>query len=141
YSAATPVNEATTADKAGQTINVTTAAPANATYNTNFTVVASATSSLPVTFAAGGVCSNGGTATYTMTSGTGTCDVTLTQPGNDNYSAATPVNEATTADKADQTITVNPHAPATAAYATTFGVAATASSSLTVGVSAGPAGV
>src|SRR5262249_4340410 len=57
-----------------QTITFTTKAPASATYNTSFTVAATASSGLAVSFTSSGACSNVG-ATYTMTSGTGTCSV------------------------------------------------------------------
>lgn len=47
----------------------------------------------PVTFAASGVCSSGGTngATITLTGAAGTCNVTASQAGNTNYQIATPV--------------------------------------------------
>ena len=66
----------------------------------------------PVTFSSAGACSNTG-ATFTMTSGTGTCSVKYDQAGNANYNAAPQVTETVTATKANQTIIVTPHAPAT----------------------------
>src|SRR5207245_3261260 len=51
------------------------------------------------------------------------------------YNAATQVTESVTAQKANQTITVNTHAPASATYNTNFTVAATANSSLAVSYS------
>ncbi len=54
-----------------------------------------------------------------MTSGTGTCTVTASQPGNANYQAATPVSESTKATRANQTVSVT-GAPATAPYNGTF---------------------
>ena len=71
----------------------------------------------PVTFSSGGVCTNTG-ATFTMTSGTGTCTVKYDQAGDANYNAAPQVTETVTAQKADQTITVTTHAPASAVFNT-----------------------
>src|SRR5207302_9363011 len=98
-----------TAQKANQTITVNTHAPVNATYNTNFTVAATANSSLAVAYSSAGVCTNVG-ATFTMTSGTGTCTVKYDQAGNSNYNAATQATESVTAQKANQSITFGPHA-------------------------------
>ena len=85
-----------------------------------------------------GVCSirAGGpnAATILMTSGTGTCTVHYNQAGDANYDAAPEVTEEVTAQKANQTITVTTHAPATATYNTTFNVTATASSGLDVAI-------
>ena len=50
-----------------------------------------------------------------MTSGTGTCTVKYDQAGNTNYNAAPQVTETVNAQKANQTITVTTHAPASAA--------------------------
>ena len=71
-----------------------------------------------------GSCSNSG-ATYTMTSGTGSCSVIANQAGNGNYSAAPQVTQTTTASLATQAITFTNNAPATAAYNGSFTVAAT----------------
>src|SRR5438034_1319666 len=125
YNAATQVVESTTAQKAAQSITVTTHAPASAIYNTSFTVAATGGGSgNAVTFSSAGVCSNVG-ATFTMTSGTGSCSVKYDQAGDANYNAATQVVESTAAQKAAQAITVTTHAPATAIYNTSFTVAAT----------------
>ena len=61
-----------------------------------------------------------------MTSGTGTCSVKYDQAGDANYNAAPQVTETVNAQKADQTINVTTHAPASAAYNSSFDVAATA---------------
>src|SRR5204862_5112441 len=82
-----------------------------------------------VAYSSAGVCTNVG-ATFTTTSGTDTCTVKYDQAGDSNYNAATQVTESVTAQKANQTITVNTHAPASATYNTNFTVAATANSSL-----------
>jgi hypothetical protein len=73
---------------ASQAISFTTAPPASATYNTQFTVVATGgASGIALGYASSGGCTNAG-ATYTMTSGTTACTVTVSQGGNANYSAA-----------------------------------------------------
>jgi hypothetical protein len=110
-----------------QTITFTMNAPAKAVYGTSFTVAASASSGLPITYSSGGSCSNMG-ATYTMTSGTGTCTVTASQPGNNDYQAASPVSESTAAERANQTVTFT-GAPAKAPYASTFVLTATTDAS------------
>jgi hypothetical protein len=73
---------------------------------------------LPITYGSSGSCSNIGPV-YTMTSGTGTCTVTATQPGNNNYQAASPVSENTTAERANQTVSFT-GAPAEAPYNSQF---------------------
>lgn len=124
--------------KANQTITVTTPAPANVAYDSTFSVAASASSGLDVAITVGGVCmiTDGGTnsATVKMTSGMGICTVYYNQAGNDDYNAATEVTSNTTATKANQTITVTLGAPGSAAYDSTFTVAATASSLLPVAI-------
>jgi hypothetical protein len=133
YSGSSNTNSLTV-NKANQTITVNTHAPSSATYNSQFTVAATASSGLSVAYSSSGVCTNSG-ATFTMTSGTGTCSVRYDQAGNSNYNAATQVTESVTAQKASQTITVGTHAPSTATYNSQFTVAATASSSLAVSYS------
>jgi hypothetical protein len=135
YNAATQVTETVTAQKANQTITVVNHAPATAAYGASFTVTATASSGLAVAYSASGTCTNIG-GTFTMTSGTGTCTVRFDQAGNANYNAATQVTETVMAQKANQTITVVNHAPATAAYGASFTVTATASSGLAVAYSA-----
>ena len=127
YSAAPQVTQSVNANTASQTITFTTNAPASAAYNSNFTVAAGASSGLAVAYSSSGACSNSG-ATYTMTSGTGTCSVIASQAGNNNYSAATPVSQTTNATKASQSITFTANAPSSAAYNSNFTVAASASS-------------
>jgi probable HAF family extracellular repeat protein len=129
--AATSQTAPLTVSPASQSITVDTHAPANAAYNAQFTVAAHASSGLAVTYSSSGACTNSG-ATFTMSSGTGTCNVMFNQAGNSNYNAAGQITEMVTAQKANQTITVNTHAPANATYNTGFTVAATASSGNTV---------
>ena len=74
-------------------------------FNASFTVAASASSGLAVSYSAAGVCSNVG-ATFTMTSGTGTCTVHYNQAGNDDYNAAPEKTQDVTTEKADQTIAI-----------------------------------
>ena len=126
YNPAPQVTETVNAQKAGQTITVNTHAPASAVYNTSFSVAATGGGSgNPVTFSSSGACTNAA-ALFTMNSGTGTCTVQYNQVGDANYSPAPQVTESVNAQKANQTITVSTHAPANAAYNTSFGVQANA---------------
>jgi uncharacterized delta-60 repeat protein len=120
--------------KDNQTITVNTHAPANAAYGTSFTVAATSDSGLPVSYSSAGTCTNVG-ATFTITSGTGTCTVRYDQAGNTAFNAAPQVTETVTAQKAGQTITFN--GPADKSYGSAdFNVSATASSNLAVGFAA-----
>jgi hypothetical protein len=124
YTAAPEATESVTATRASQAISVTTHAPSSAVFGSQFTVVAAGGGSgNAVTFSSGGGCSNSG-ATFTMTSGTGTCAVMYDQAGSANYNAAAEVTESVTAIKASQSITVTKHAPSSAALGTHFTVAA-----------------
>ena len=115
-----------------QSITFTTNAPATAAYNSSFFVAATGGASLnPVTFTSSGSCSNVG-ATYTMTSGAGTCSVIANQAGAAYYQPASTVTQTVTANPANQTIAFTKSAPATAPYQSTFTVAANASSGLPV---------
>ena len=115
-----------------QTITFTSV-PSSSVYNSSFTVAATGGGSgNPVTFTASGACSvPPGSATYTMTSGSGTCLVIANQAGNSTYSAAAQVTKNVTATLAAQTITLT-NVPSSAAYKSTFTVGATASSGLGV---------
>jgi hypothetical protein len=108
-----------------QTITFTTNAPASAADGSNFTVAATATSGLAVTFTSSGYCSNAG-ATYTMTSGSGTCSVIANQAGNSSYSAAPTVTETTNATKAATSIAVSSVSPSSEDYGSTSPVTITA---------------
>ena len=118
YNAAPQVVEAVSAQKADQTITVSTHAPSSAVFGSSFSVAASAPGGV-VAFSSSGACSNSGS-TFTMTSGTGTCSVRYDQAGSANYNAAPQVVEAVSAQKADQTIAVSTHAPASAVFGTSF---------------------
>ncbi len=131
YAPAPQVTQTVSAAPASQTITFTTNAPASAPYNSSFTVVTSASSGLVVAYTSAGSCSNAG-ATYTMTSGTGTCSVIANQAGNNNYLAAPQVTQTVNATLASQSITFTSNAPASAVYGSNFTVVATASSGLPV---------
>jgi hypothetical protein len=118
-----------------QTISVTQAAPPAAVYGTSFQVAATASSGLAVAVGASGACTHVGSV-ITMTTGTGNCQVTFDQAGDQQYLAAPQVVQVTSAQKAAQTITVTQGAPATAAYGTSFPVVAVASSALPVAIAA-----
>ena len=123
------------ATTASQTITFTTNAPASAAYNSSFTVAATGgASGNPVTFTSSGVCSNLG-ATYTMTSGTGTCSVIANQAGNADYSPAPQVTQSTTATQIAPTVSFT-GAPASAPYGSTFNVTATTNASTTAVITA-----
>jgi len=95
--AAPQVTETVSIGKIDQAINVTIHAPANTVYNTQFTVAASGGGSgNPVTFSSSGACANNA-ATFTMTSGTGTCTVQYDQAGDSNYNPAPQVTETVNA--------------------------------------------
>ncbi len=112
----------------GQTITFTTTPPASAAYGSQFTVAATGgASGNPVTFTSDGSCSNVG-ATYTMTSGTGTCSVIANQAGNALWLAAPTVTDYVTATKLSQAITFT-YVPSSAAYNSQFTATATSSAS------------
>ena len=129
YTAATQVAQTVSATQAAQTITFTTNAPATATYKSTFKVAATGgASGNAVTFTSSGACSNSG-ATYTMTSGTGTCSVIANQAGNSNYASAAQVTKTVSATLVAQTITFTTNPPATAALNSNFTVAATGGAS------------
>jgi len=119
---------------AGQSISFTTPAPATAVYNTSFTVAASSSSGLAINYTSSGSCTNSG-ATYTITSGSGTCKVIASQPGNSNYLAAVPRSESTAVLSATPTVTFT-GAPATAQYGSMFTLVATTNSTASVIITA-----
>ncbi|WP_243059385.1 OmpA family protein [Nocardioides sp. SR21] len=100
---------------------------------------ASASSQLPVTLAAGpaGVCHIDGSTV--VADGAGTCSVTATQAGNDEYEAAAAVTGSFTVTKRTQSIAFDGLADLEAGAQQ--GLAASATSSLAVAFGAGPAGV
>jgi YVTN family beta-propeller protein len=94
-----------TVNQLSQTITFTVNAPASAAYNNSFTVTAAASSGLAVVFTSSGACTNLG-ATYTMTSGTGTCSVIANQAGNSIYSAAPQVSQTVSATMSGSSTTL-----------------------------------
>ena len=129
YAAAAQVTKTVTATLVAQTITFTTNPLATAAYHSSFKVAATGgASGNAVTFTSSGVCSNSG-ATYTMTSGTGTCSVIANQAGNSDYAAAAQVTKTVTATLVAQAITFTTSPPATAADHSSFTVAATGGAS------------
>ncbi|HEY2805839.1 MAG TPA: Ig-like domain-containing protein [Gemmatimonadales bacterium] len=131
FAAATDVVRTVTAAKAAQTI--TFAQPTSpAGFGTSFGVAPTSSSSLNVTVTPTGGCSIS-SGTVTMTSGSVDCVLTASQAGDANFAAATDVVRTVTAAKAGQTITfAPPTSPAT--FGTSFSVAPTSSSGLSVTV-------
>ena len=134
FAPAPQVTKTVSATLAPQTITYTKSPPVNAAYKTSFTVVAAGgASGNAVTFKSSGSCSITGTspdsATYTMSSGTGSCSVIANQAGNSNYTAAPQSTTPVSATLAPQTIVYNTSPPASAAYKTSFTVAATGGAS------------
>ncbi len=138
YAAATPVSQTFTVSAASQTITFP-AIPNHTVTDAPFTISATASSSLPVTLAvmSGPATIAGNTVTLT---GAGTVVILATQPGNTNYTAATPVTQSFIVSLATQTITF-PAIPGHVFGDAPFTLAATASSGLpiTYTVTSGPA--
>ncbi|MGB9235436.1 MAG: Ig-like domain repeat protein, partial [Terriglobales bacterium] len=122
-----------------QTISWVTPPPPTAGSGSNFTVAATASSGLTVTYTSAGTCSNSG-ALYTM-NGSGSCTVIVNQAGNSSYGPAPALSQYVNAVN-NQKITFTTPPPANAVYNSSFSVAATASSGLTVSFAAsGPCSV
>jgi CSLREA domain-containing protein len=118
-----------TIQQATQAIAITTHAPGTATAGSSFSVAATGGGSgNAVTFGHAGVCTNLG-ATFTMTSGTGTCTVKYDQAGNANYFAAPQLTEDVTASKIAQAISFTSTAPAAAVYGDSYSPTATGGAS------------
>ncbi len=133
YNAAAPVSRSFSIGKADQTISF--APLADKTFgDSDFMVSATASSGLTVGFSALGDCTTslGG---FVHITGAGSCTITASQAGNDNYNAAASVPQAFTISKADQTISFGALVDKTYGDAD-FGVSATASSGLAVNFSA-----
>jgi MBG domain (YGX type) len=132
YNSASDVLRTFSIGKAEQTI--TFAALGNKTYgDADFTVAASASSGLAVSFAASGDCTVGDASVHIT--GGGTCTITASQGGNDNYNPAPDVPRTFSIGRADQTITFAALGDKTYGDAD-FMVAASASSGLAVAFSA-----
>lgn len=133
YQAAPDVIRTVDAAKLDQSI--TFATPASpAVYDTQFSVSPTTSSGLAVTLAASGACLNSGF-NVLMISGIGTCTLTASQNGDDNYNAAADVTRTVEAIKANQTITF-PQSPSLVKVGSVFDINPTSSSGLTVIVTA-----
>ena len=128
WAAATAVLQSFTVNIGAQTI--TFKAPGNQTVGTPLTLVATSSSGLAVSFASqtASVCTVSGTTATFLASGT--CTVQATQPGNANYTAATPVAKNFAVGGEPQTITFNN--PGAQNVGTPLALAATASSGLAI---------
>jgi hypothetical protein len=132
YASATAMQR-TTALKIAPTVTFT-GAPATEPYQGTFTVSSNTNSSSSPNYTSSGSCTNSGAATYTMTSGTGTCTSKVTWNADANYLKAS-LTQTTTGSKIGQTISFTTSAPPTASYQSTFPVAASSDSGLTVALS------
>jgi hypothetical protein len=100
WAAAAPVTQSFTVNAALESQAITFNDPGTQTVGTPLTLVATASSGLTVSFASqtSSVCTvNGTTATFVTS---GACTIQATQPGNSQYSAATPVSQSFTVDAA-----------------------------------------
>jgi hypothetical protein len=107
YNAATPVVQVLTVAKLSQTITFQSIGLKKID-DAPFTLNASASSGLPVQFTSGDtsiVTISGNTATIL---GTGTVQITASQPGSAQYNSASPVSQLLTVNKLSQTITFAP---------------------------------
>ena len=130
YAAASPVNQSFQVTQGGQTI--TFGALSNQPFGiAPFTVSATASSGLAVSFASAttSVCTVSGT-TVTLVA-VGTCTIQVTQAGNTNYAAASPVSQSFQVTQGSQTITFGALSNQPFGIAP-FTVSATASSKLAV---------
>lgn len=133
YNAAISSAATVTLQKANQTITFG-ALSIKAVGDANYSPGGTASSGLTVSYAS----SNTGVATIVGGNihiiSAGTTTITASQAGDTNYNTATPVVQGLTVAPATQTITVGTHAPASAAFNSTFNVAAAASSGLLVAI-------
>ena len=140
YTAAPPVPETTTIAAAIAPAVTFTGAPTSSPYQSTFTVSATtnASTTAVITATPATVCTISGN-TVTMISGTGTCMMKASWAADDVYKAAT-ATQTTKAAKIAPTVTFT-GAPSTAAYQSTFTVAATTNASTTAAITATPASV
>jgi hypothetical protein len=118
--------------KTNQTITFG-ALPARSFGDPDFAVSATASSGLPVSFAASGTCTIGGSTVHITANGS--CTVTASQPGDASFNAAADVAQTFAIAKANQTITFGALASKTFGDAD-FAVSASASSALAVSFAA-----
>ena len=126
YSAAPQATKTTGASLAAPTVTFT-GAPATALYHSSFTVATTTNAGTAAVITSSGACTST-VSTVTMTSGAGTCLLTATWPANSNFSGTT-ASQSTLAAPVAQVITFTTNPPATAAYTSTFTVAATGGAS------------
>lgn len=132
YNAATPVTRTFAIGKADQQISF--GALANkAVGDADFNVTATASSQLTVAFVAAGNCTVNGRLVHLT--GAGQCSITASQDGNTDYNSAAPVVRSFSIGKADQQISFGT-LPARKFGDADFDVDATASSNLTVSITA-----
>jgi alpha-tubulin suppressor-like RCC1 family protein len=113
---------------------ITFGAPANKTFgDPDFAVSASASSGLAVSFKASGNCTISGVIVHIT--GAGSCTVTASQPGDENYAAAPDVSQTFLIVKASQMVTFGALANKTFSDPD-FSVGATTSSGLAVSLAA-----
>jgi gliding motility-associated-like protein len=106
WNPATPVNRTLVVNKAGQTLTFDPVA--DRTYgDADFTLTATATSGLPVSFVTGNAAVATVTGNLVHITGGGTVTLTAVQAGNDNYNAATPVEQSFTVSKVTLTVTAD----------------------------------
>jgi len=121
YTVATPVTKTVNLTLTTPTVTFT-GAPSSAAYNSHFTVATTTNASTTAVITSSGACTNTGTA-VTMTSGTGSCSLTAAWAADSNYSGTT-ASQSTTATLIAQTIAFTTSAPTSAAYSSSFTVAA-----------------
>ena len=130
YAAAPQAQQSVAVGVASQTITFPNPGPV--TYSPSGTFGLTATgggSGNPVTYVSNttGVCTvSGSTATIVSA---GTCSITASQAGNQNYAAATPVTDPITINPAGQTIAFTSTPPASPAYGGSYAVSATGGAS------------
>jgi hypothetical protein len=137
YLPATAVTQVFPVVRASQTISFTP--PASATIGQPVTLTANASSWLPVTYASGpsDVCTLSGS--VLTLANAGTCTVTASQPGNDQYAPAAPVTGSIAVQKIPQTISFSP--PNGAEAGQRVGLSASATSKLAVSFTSDTPGV
>jgi hypothetical protein len=130
YVAAPSVGQVLTVTKAAQTISFA-ALPSKTYGDGTFSLSATASSGLPVTYAS----ANTNVATISGSTvtirGAGTASITASQPGNNNYNAATAVAKTLTVAKAAQSVSFSPTTPVTYVKSGTFALSPTSSASVT----------
>ena len=141
YNAAPQVQQSFSVGKASQMVGWTSPPPSNAVVGGTWQATGFSSSGLPVTFVvqsgSSSVCSVDATTNLVSFQSNGYCAITVTQAGNANYDAATPVLQSfnvAAAGPADQTISFTTTPPGNPTVGETYTPAASATSGLTVAV-------